>query len=101
MAEGLGVAASAIEVANLGFKLSQSLYDYIATVSTADRRIQEITIKVDLTTAVIQELSTVFDGPEVKALRKESAVSAAKNTLNECIQIFQNIEEALTKSRKN
>lgn len=101
MAEGLGVAASAIEVANLGFKLSHSLYDYIAAVSTADRRIQEIAIKVDLTTAIIQEVGTIFDGPEIKALRKESAVTTAKNTLRECIQIFEEIEGALIRSRKN
>ncbi|KAL1614107.1 hypothetical protein SLS56_012188 [Neofusicoccum ribis] len=101
MAEVLGVAASAIEVANLGFKLSTSLYSYIETVSSADRRLREVATKVELTTAVIQEVGLIFDGPEIVALRKESAVTTAKNTLRECSSIFEEIEDAVVRSKKN
>ncbi|GME63671.1 hypothetical protein GTA08_BOTSDO09302 [Neofusicoccum parvum] len=101
MAEVLGVAASAIEVANLGFKLSTSLYSYIETVSSADRRLREVATKVELTTAVIQEVGLIFDGPEIVALRKESAVTTAKNTLRECSNVFEEIEDAVVRSKKN
>lgn len=101
MAEALGVAASAIQLADFGVQLSTSLYSYIETVSSADRRLTEVATKVQLTTAVIQEVGLIFDAPEIVALRKETAVTTAKSTLRECSGVFKEIEDAVLKSRKN
>lgn len=42
MAEAIGLAASIIQIAGAGLKLSQILYEYAGSVTSADRRIKDI-----------------------------------------------------------
>jgi hypothetical protein len=101
MAETLGLIASVIQVAGAGLKLSQTLYQYVDGVATADRRIQDIAKEIELTSFVIEELGGIFKNDETSSLISKNAVKTANETMKECSTVFTEIDATLKKSRKN
>lgn len=59
--EALGVAASIIQVVDIGFKLSKNIYNYVDTASSTDDRLARIAKHVDLTTEVVRRVAEVFE----------------------------------------
>ncbi|KAF2742409.1 hypothetical protein M011DRAFT_269391 [Sporormia fimetaria CBS 119925] len=100
MAE-IGLIASVIQVAGAGLKLSQTLYQYADTVSSADRRVKDIAKDVRLTSIVIQELGHVFKTDESAALLSKSALQTADETVRECEAVFSDLDATLKKSTKS
>ncbi len=96
----VGLVASVIQVAEVGLKLSKTLYEYVESVSSADRRIKDIAKEIELTSFVITELGGVFNDGETSKLISENAVKTANETMKECSTIFTEIEATLKKSRK-
>lgn len=101
MAEAIGLIASVIQVAGAGLKLSQSLYQYVDGVATADRRIKDIAKEIELTSFVIEELGSVFKQDETSNLISKNAVKTAEETMKECFTVFSDIDAAIKKSKKN
>jgi hypothetical protein len=101
MAETLGLIASVIQVAGAGLKLSQTLYQYVDGVATADRRIKDIAKEIRLTSFVIEELGDVFKNDDTSALMSKNAVKTAEETMKECSSVFTEIDATLKKSKNN
>ncbi|KAJ8113108.1 hypothetical protein OPT61_g4695 [Boeremia exigua] len=101
MAEAIGLVASVIQVASTGLQLSKTLYLYADGVATSDRRIKDIAREIQLTSLVIQELGDVFGNDETEKLVSSNAVNTARQTMEECSNIFVEIEATLKKSNKN
>lgn len=96
----LGVIASVAQLADYGFKLSVKLYSFSETVYSADKSIKSISNDVSLTSTVLKELCQVIkldDGHVVS----ENAILATKQTVEECLKIFSDLDDALTKSLSN
>lgn len=68
MAETLGLVASVIQVAGTGLKLSQTLYHYVDSVASADKRIKDVAKEIELTSFVIEEL-----GAFSRAMRRQAS----------------------------
>jgi hypothetical protein len=60
MADANGLIASIIQVAGARLKLSRTLYHYADGVATDDRRMKDITRKIQLSSFVIEDLGGVF-----------------------------------------
>ncbi|KAF1849610.1 uncharacterized protein K460DRAFT_399726 [Cucurbitaria berberidis CBS 394.84] len=101
MAEPIGLIASVIQVAGAGLKLSQTLYQYVDGVATADRRIKDIAKEIELTSFVVEELGNVFKQDETSNLISKNAVKTANETMKECSTVFADIDATLKKSKKN
>lgn len=100
MAE-IGLIASVIQVAGAGLKLSQTLYQYAETVSTADRRIKDIAKEVRVTSFVIDELGDIFKQDQSSNLLSKNAIKTADETVRECSSVFSELDAALKRSGKN
>ena len=100
MAE-IGLIASVIQVAGAGLKLSQTLYQYADSVSSADRRIKDIAKEVELTSFVIDELGDIFKHDQTSALLSKNALRTADETVKECSSVFLELDAALQKTKKN
>jgi hypothetical protein len=100
MAE-IGLIASVIQVAGAGLKLSQTLYQYADTVANADRRIKDIAKEVQLTSFVIDELGHIFNQDQSSTILSENAIKTADETVKECSTVFQELDAALKKTKKN
>lgn len=100
MAE-IGLIASVIQVAGAGLTLSNTLYQYANSVSSADKRIRDIAQDVKLTSFVIDELGRIFKQDETTALISKNAVNTAEETVRECSNVFTEMEAALKKFKKN
>lgn len=92
--EALGVAASIIQVAEIGFKLSKSIYGYIDTASSADDRLARIAKNVDLTTEVVRRVADVFESEsesgtkERKKVVNQEALRLGREVAGECEVVF-------------
>ncbi|KAF4314051.1 hypothetical protein GTA08_BOTSDO01098 [Botryosphaeria dothidea] len=101
MAETLGVIASSIQVADLGFKLARNIYDYAEAYQNSDKRLKDVARDVRLTCNVVGELEGVFNHPATKALKKDKALATAHETLEACESVFGEIQQSIEKARKN
>lgn len=105
--EALGVAASIIQVVDIGFKLSKNIYNYVDTASSTDDRLARIAKHVDLTTEVVRRVAEVFEseaeaesesepvpGKEEKKRTKvvnQEALRLGRDVAMECETVFERL----------
>ena len=97
MAE-LGIAASVIQLADLGVRLSLRLYTFGKTVASADKSIISISKDVSLTSSVLKELGQWLEKDQESRVHSENAVQAADEIVKECLEVFNSMDKALTRS---
>ena len=96
----IGIVASVAQLADYGFKLSVKLFSFSRAVSAADESIKAISNDVSLTSAVLQELCRIIKSDESNVVSPR-AVEATQQTVNECLQVFEQLNDALDKSLAN
>jgi hypothetical protein len=96
----LGVVASVAQLADYGFKLSVKLYTFGESVYTADKSIKTISNDVSLTSTVLKELCLIIESDE-EHIVSNNALEATRHTVDECLAIFQQLNDALDKSLGN
>ena len=100
MAEALAVIAviaSVAQLADLGCKLSVKLFAFSQTAAAADESIKGISSDVSLTSTVLQELSSILKADESRIV-SSTAIEATKQTVAECLKVFEQLDEALEKA---
>jgi hypothetical protein len=98
---GLGVIASVIQIADVGLRLSIKLYTFGEIVASADRSVISISKDVSLTSSVLKELGQVLDKDGKAHLLSKNAVDTAGTVVNECLEVFQEMESILVKKLPN
>jgi hypothetical protein len=98
--EILGVAASVLQVADAGLRLSKSLYAYIESVSFADKRLVRIAKHVRLASCVVRDIGELFQREDILKVASTSAIATARETSDECERIFNELSAAIEKSRQ-
>ena len=98
MAE-LGVVTSILQIADTGLRLSLKLYTFGKTVASADKAIITISKDVSLTSSVLQELGSHLKKDQESPICSENAIQTAERIMQECMQVFTELDEALGKSR--
>lgn len=97
MAE-IGLAASIVGVAGVGAQLAVNLYSFAETVNSAEKNIKAIAAEVSLTSAVLEQLSEALKQDAQVQVASNKAFQTAEGIVEECSQIFKDIDGALEKS---
>ncbi|KAJ6027782.1 hypothetical protein N7499_001240 [Penicillium canescens] len=90
--EVLGVIASAIQVAELGMKLSVRLCTFYRDIKAANQTIQNLSSDVSLTCAILHELGETLQTDEQSKVCSDQAFRTVEKVLAECKDVFQQIE---------
>ncbi|TVY43307.1 hypothetical protein LCER1_G008650, partial [Lachnellula cervina] len=96
----IGIVASVVQLADFGFKLSVKLFTFSKAVASADTSIQEISNDVSLTSTVLKELCQILQADESHVV-SENALEATRQTVKECMSIFEQFDYALDRSLRN
>ncbi|KAJ5788443.1 hypothetical protein N7457_003433 [Penicillium paradoxum] len=95
--EVVGIAASIIQIADIGAKLSVKLCAFYKTVKVANKSMQDLSSDVSLTCSILKELGKTLGNDEQTKLCSKQAFSTAQDVLKECKSVFEEIESAIDK----
>ncbi|CAO2653836.1 Nn.00g105690.m01.CDS01 [Neocucurbitaria sp. VM-36] len=101
MAEIVGLAASVIQIAGAGAKLSTALYNFTSSAVRADQDIRDIAGDVELTSNALESVGTVFGTEEAKTIVSKKAIQDARNIIRRCQEVFNEVSEMIEKGRKS
>lgn len=93
--EILGIAASVVQIAELGGSLSVRLFTFSRKIKNADRSIDSISKDIAATGSVLQQLGNELNKNESAKLCSPEAISAAKDLIEECRKVFNELNNAL------
>jgi len=110
MAE-IGIVGSIVSIAEVGFKLSTSLYTFGVTVASADRSIIAVSKDVSLTSSVLKEPGDILrqdheanipnergaSTPRTRGskIASANAIGTADKLVNECRGLFEEMDKVL------
>ena len=100
MAE-VGIIASALQIADIGVRLSLRLYTFGETVASADKSIITISENISLTSTVLKELGQTLDKDQTSRICSSNAVKTADSIVKQCRSIFQEMDHVLVKKFAN
>ncbi|CAN9424844.1 unnamed protein product [Alternaria alternata] len=100
MAEVVGLAASIIQIAGAGAKLSVTLYNFTSSAARADQDIRDIADDVELTSNALESVGKVFESEDTKSIISKKAVQDAHNIIKKCQGVFDELSEMVEKRRK-
>jgi hypothetical protein len=99
MAEVVGLAASIIQIAGAGTKLSLALYNFTTSAARADQDVRDIADDVELTSNALESVGKVFESEDAKSIVSKKAVSDANNIIKKCEGVFTEVSEMVEKRR--
>lgn len=94
MAE-LGAVASILQVADVGLRLSATLFTFAETVASADKTVSAVSKDVSLTSSVLRELAKVLDKGHRDEAYSDDAIDSAVAIVKECSDVFVEIDRIL------
>ncbi|CAN9147991.1 unnamed protein product [Alternaria alternata] len=100
MAEVVGLAASIIQIAGAGAKLSVTLYNFTSSAARADQDIRDIADDVELTSNALESVGKLFESEDAKSIISTKAVQDAHNIIKKCQGVFDELSEMVEKRRK-
>lgn len=89
--EALGIAASIIQVADLGTKLSVKLFSFYRELKGANESIQNLSSDVAITSAILRELGESLKEDEQAKLYSKTAFETLKDVLIQCEEVLEQI----------
>lgn len=100
MAEVIGLAASVLQIGGAGAKLSNELYHWISTAARANNDVTHIAIDVEVTSKVLGNVGKVLEGDSAKNMVNQDAMQHAKDLINQCEEVFNELSQVVTKARR-
>ena len=86
--EILGIAASVLQIADLGGRLSVKVFTFSRKVKNADKNIDDVSRDIAGTGAILQQLGTMLKKDEQIRLCSSAAISTTTRLVDDCNQIF-------------
>ncbi|KAJ6086534.1 hypothetical protein N7467_005448 [Penicillium canescens] len=96
--EAIGIAASIIQVADFGTKLSVKLFSFYRELNGANESIQNLSSDVAITSAILRELGENLKEDEQAKLYSKEAFNTLKQVLNQCEEVLKQIRAMTTYS---
>lgn len=93
--ELVGVAASILQIAEIGGQLSIKLCTFCHKVKNADRNLQNLSHDVALTSNVLRHLGDSLEQDKQGQLYSKHALATAQDVLGECKKVFEEIGDAI------
>jgi hypothetical protein len=91
MADGLSIAASAIQVADAGFKLYGAISQYIKDYADANKHVKRLRDEVKTTSWALSQLGSLLKEDEDIKLCKPEALSETETALKGCQTAFDEV----------
>ncbi|OQE18901.1 hypothetical protein PENFLA_c020G01011 [Penicillium flavigenum] len=95
--EIVGVIASTFQIAEIGIKLSVKLCSFYRQIKDADNSAQRLASDVSLTCSILHQLGKILEQDSQTKLCSQQAFLTAQEVLEECENIFNQIDEAIQK----
>lgn len=96
--EILGIAASVVQIADLGARLSVQLIGFSRKVKEANKNIEAISQEIAVTGAVLQELGAELKKDDNKSGCSRRALQTAEKLITACKDIFKEISAVIEPS---
>lgn len=96
--EAIGIAASIIQIADLGTKLSVKLFTFYRQIQNVNQSIQSLSSDVALTCAILRELGESLKEDEQSKLCSPEAHLTAQQVLKQCEDVLRQIQEMINAS---
>ncbi|KAI9925500.1 hypothetical protein ASPWEDRAFT_41601 [Aspergillus wentii DTO 134E9] len=93
--EAIGIAASIIQVAELGSKLAVKLCTFYHQIKQSNVTIQSLSTDVSLTCSILQQLGHNLHQDADTKLYSANAVATAQQVLDECKNVFDKIDHTV------
>lgn len=98
--EILAIAASVLQIADLGARLSVKLFTYSRKIKNADKHIDSISHDIAGTGAVLQLLGKELEKDESLRLCSDEAIAQARKLMDDCRKIFEDLNDAIDGNHK-
>lgn len=99
--EVLGIAASILQIAELGTKLSIKLCIFYRQVKNANESLQSLSSDVSLTCNILRQFGENLQQDEQTRFCSEQAFETAQEVLGECERVFMQIDGAIDASDRS
>lgn len=99
--EAIGIAASIIQVAELGTKLAVKLCTFYRQVKESNESIQNLSSDVSLTCSILHQLGDSLNEDAETRLYSAQAFLTAQEVLEECRRVFDKIDHAVEEQRRD
>jgi hypothetical protein len=93
--EIVGVAASVLQIADLGARVSAKLFGFARKIRGAAEKIDLISKEIAATGALLQQLGQQLDKDSNAQLLRRELVESANELVQDCKKIFRNIDKAI------
>lgn len=90
--EAVGIAASILQLADVGMKVSINLCTLYSKVRRADANLQTLSSEVALTCSVLHQLGELLKQDREGQLCSQRALITAQDVLEECRRVFDEID---------
>ena len=97
MAE-FAVITSIVQIADVGLRLSLRLYTFGQAAGSADSNVLAISKDTGFTSHVVKQLGECLEKDKESQMSSEDAIKTANGVVNECLSVFQEIDQTLEKS---
>lgn len=98
--EILGLAASVLQIAELGAKLSVSIFTFTRKVKNANKTIDALSQEIAVTGAVLQQLGETLSNDKSVKVCSQEAIDTAKKLVLDTEKVFRNLESLLDVQEK-
>lgn len=95
MAEVLGTISAALQVAELGGRLSVKLCTLAHKFKNADKALRSLSNEVALTCSVLRQLGDSLRQDDLVSLYSPDAFATAQDVLEECKKVFKDLESEI------
>ncbi|KAK3721577.1 hypothetical protein LTR37_003133 [Vermiconidia calcicola] len=100
MAELVGGVSAVLTMAEIGFSLANTLYQYASSVKGAEKDIRAIAKDVELTSKVLRQTHEQIKQDQDAKLCSNEAIGLTSDVLQGCQDAFRDVDEALKSSMK-
>lgn len=95
MAEVIGTISAALQVAELGGRLSVKLCTFAHKFKNADKALRSLSNDVALTCSVLRQLGDSLRQDDLVSLYSPDAFATAQDVLEECKKVFNDLESEI------
>lgn len=95
--EGLGAAASILQVADIGFEVGIALFKYARKVVHAEKQLKELGDQVEANATCLKTVGTLLDDPETRALHTAKLYDDTRAVSRGCKEVFYELDKTISK----
>jgi hypothetical protein len=93
--EGLAIAASVLQIADLAANLSLKLFEFSRKTRHADKSVELVSKDIKSTGIVLHQLAIELSKDEARAICSQIAINKTEELVNDCRQVFHELDQTL------